>query len=87
MTIISWRSLRPFVPIPFLRWLHLGGDPVRDVRLARSRSARRSDPTDPGITRGYDLVIGFPVGFVGTQESKERLKHCLRVPRFVLVLG
>ena len=27
------------------------------------------------------LVIGFPVGFVGTQESKERLKHCLRVPR------
>ena len=31
----------PFVPIPFLRWLHLRGDLVRDVRLARSRSARR----------------------------------------------
>jgi precorrin-8X/cobalt-precorrin-8 methylmutase len=27
------------------------------------------------------LVIGFPVGFVGTKESKERLRHCLRVPR------
>ena len=27
------------------------------------------------------LVIGFPVGFVGTQESKERLRRCLRVPR------
>jgi len=66
MTIISWRSLRPFVPIPFLRWLHLGGDPVRDVRLARSRSARRSDPTDPGITRGYvsRLRLSVPWSFV-----------------------
>jgi precorrin-8X/cobalt-precorrin-8 methylmutase len=27
------------------------------------------------------LVIGLPVGFVGTEECKERLKRCLRVPR------
>jgi precorrin-8X/cobalt-precorrin-8 methylmutase len=27
------------------------------------------------------LVIGLPVGFVGTEESKERLRRCLRVPR------
>ena len=27
------------------------------------------------------LVIGLPVGFVGTQESKERLRKCLHVPR------
>ena len=27
------------------------------------------------------LVIGFPVGFVGTRENKEALRHCLRVPR------
>jgi precorrin-8X/cobalt-precorrin-8 methylmutase len=27
------------------------------------------------------LVIGLPVGFVGTVESKERLRYCLRVPR------
>lgn len=27
------------------------------------------------------LVIGLPVGFVGTQESKEALRRCLQVPR------
>ena len=27
------------------------------------------------------LIIGLPVGFVGTEESKERLRRCLRVPR------
>lgn len=27
------------------------------------------------------LVVGLPVGFVGTAESKESLKKCLRVPR------
>jgi len=27
------------------------------------------------------LVIGIPVGFVGTRESKEELRRCLRVPR------
>jgi precorrin-8X/cobalt-precorrin-8 methylmutase len=27
------------------------------------------------------LVIGLPVGFVGTEESKERLRKCLHVPR------
>lgn len=27
------------------------------------------------------IVIGLPVGFVGTQESKERLRRCLHVPR------
>ena len=27
------------------------------------------------------LVIGVPVGFVGTRECKERLRTCLRVPR------
>jgi precorrin-8X/cobalt-precorrin-8 methylmutase len=27
------------------------------------------------------LVIAFPVGFVGTRESKEKMRHCLRVPR------
>jgi precorrin-8X/cobalt-precorrin-8 methylmutase len=27
------------------------------------------------------LVIGLPVGFVGTEECKERLRRCLRVPR------
>jgi precorrin-8X/cobalt-precorrin-8 methylmutase len=27
------------------------------------------------------LVIAFPVGFVGTRESKERLRQCMRVPR------
>jgi len=27
------------------------------------------------------LVIGLPVGFVGTRESKENLRRCLRVPR------
>jgi precorrin-8X/cobalt-precorrin-8 methylmutase len=27
------------------------------------------------------LIIGLPVGFVGTAESKERLRRCLRVPR------
>ncbi len=27
------------------------------------------------------LVIGLPVGFVGTQECKERLRRCLHVPR------
>jgi precorrin-8X/cobalt-precorrin-8 methylmutase len=27
------------------------------------------------------LLVGLPVGFVGTQESKERLRRCLHVPR------
>ena len=27
------------------------------------------------------LVIGVPVGFVGTRECKEKLRNCLRVPR------
>jgi len=27
------------------------------------------------------LVIGVPVGFVGTRESKEKLRTCLRIPR------
>jgi precorrin-8X/cobalt-precorrin-8 methylmutase len=27
------------------------------------------------------LIIGLPVGFVGTRECKENLRHCLRVPR------
>lgn len=27
------------------------------------------------------LVIGLPVGFVGTQECKEKLRRCLHVPR------
>lgn len=27
------------------------------------------------------LIIGLPVGFVGTRESKEKLRNCLRVPR------
>ena len=27
------------------------------------------------------LIVGLPVGFVGTAESKERLRRCLRVPR------
>jgi precorrin-8X/cobalt-precorrin-8 methylmutase len=27
------------------------------------------------------LVIGLPVGFVGTQESKQALRRCLQVPR------
>ena len=27
------------------------------------------------------LVIGLPVGFVGTRESKDELRRCLRVPR------
>lgn len=27
------------------------------------------------------LVIGLPVGFVGTRESKEELRRCLQVPR------
>ncbi|MEM9018534.1 MAG: precorrin-8X methylmutase [Verrucomicrobiota bacterium] len=27
------------------------------------------------------LVIGLPVGFVGTRESKEELRRCMRVPR------
>jgi precorrin-8X/cobalt-precorrin-8 methylmutase len=27
------------------------------------------------------LVVGLPVGFVGTEESKKRLRRCLRVPR------
>ena len=27
------------------------------------------------------LVIGLPVGFVGTRESKEALRRCLQVPR------
>jgi precorrin-8X/cobalt-precorrin-8 methylmutase len=27
------------------------------------------------------LIIGLPVGFVGTEQSKEKLRRCLRVPR------
>jgi precorrin-8X/cobalt-precorrin-8 methylmutase len=27
------------------------------------------------------LVIGLPVGFVGTRESKDALRRCLQVPR------
>src|SRR5260370_34979451 len=27
------------------------------------------------------LVVGVPVGFVGTRECKEKLRTCLRVPR------
>jgi precorrin-8X/cobalt-precorrin-8 methylmutase len=27
------------------------------------------------------LVIGLPVGFVGTCEAKQELKRCLQVPR------
>jgi precorrin-8X/cobalt-precorrin-8 methylmutase len=27
------------------------------------------------------LIIGLPVGFVGTEQSKENLRRCLRVPR------
>jgi precorrin-8X/cobalt-precorrin-8 methylmutase len=27
------------------------------------------------------LIIGLPVGFVGTEQSKEKLRGCLRVPR------
>ncbi|MDP9348679.1 MAG: precorrin-8X methylmutase, partial [Gemmatimonadota bacterium] len=27
------------------------------------------------------LVIGLPVGFVGTRESKEELRRCMQVPR------
>ena len=27
------------------------------------------------------LIVGLPVGFVGTRECKERLRGCLRVPR------
>lgn len=27
------------------------------------------------------LIVGLPVGFVGTRECKERLRACLRVPR------
>lgn len=27
------------------------------------------------------LIIGLPVGFVGTRECKEKLRRCLRVPR------
>lgn len=27
------------------------------------------------------LVIGLPVGFVGTRESKDNLRRCLRIPR------
>ncbi len=27
------------------------------------------------------LIIGLPVGFVGTEQSKEKLRRCLCVPR------
>ena len=27
------------------------------------------------------LIIGLPVGFVGTEQSKENLRRCLCVPR------
>ena len=27
------------------------------------------------------LIIGLPVGFVGTQECKEKLRRCLSIPR------
>jgi precorrin-8X/cobalt-precorrin-8 methylmutase len=36
---------------------------------------------DSGTRLAAALVIGLPVGFVGTQESKERLRKCLHVPR------
>ena len=43
-----------FCADPFVRQQHLRGDPVPNVRLAGSRSARRSDPTNAGIA-GQEL--------------------------------
>lgn len=42
---------------------------VETVRLIREQSWRPQ------------LVIGLPVGFVGTRESKDELRRCLQVPR------
>jgi precorrin-8X/cobalt-precorrin-8 methylmutase len=39
------------------------------IRLVREQSWRPQ------------LVIGLPVGFIGTQESKNELRRCMHVPR------
>jgi len=53
------------VPIPFLQWLHLRGDPVRDVRLARSRSARRCLKITSDAAKANENVCDYGVDFDG----------------------
>ena len=42
---------------------------IETIRLVREQSWRPQ------------LVIGLPVGFIGTQESKNELRRCMQVPR------
>jgi precorrin-8X/cobalt-precorrin-8 methylmutase len=61
-------------------WMHFGNDVIVVIGDAPTAVEEAIRLITLHQWRPH-LVIGFPVGFVGTQESKERLRHCLRVPR------
>jgi precorrin-8X/cobalt-precorrin-8 methylmutase len=61
-------------------WMKLGNDVILAVGDAPTALEEAVRLVNEQQWRPH-LIIGLPVGFIGTRESKEKLHRCLRVPR------
>ena len=61
-------------------WMQLGNDLILAVGDAPTALEEAVRLVNEQQWRPH-LIIGLPVGFVGTRECKENLRRCLRVPR------
>jgi precorrin-8X/cobalt-precorrin-8 methylmutase len=61
-------------------WMQFGNDVVLAIGDAPTAVEEAVRLVNEQQWRPH-LVIGLPVGFVGTRECKENLRRCLRVPR------
>ena len=61
-------------------WMHFGNRLILAIGDAPTAVEEAVRLVDAHRWRPH-LIIGLPVGFVGTEQSKEKLRRCLRVPR------
>ena len=61
-------------------WMHFGNDAILAIGDAPTAVQEAVHLVNERQWRPH-LIIGLPVGFVGTRECKENLRRCLRVPR------
>ncbi len=61
-------------------WMQFGNDLILAIGDAPSAVEEAVRLVNEQLWRPH-LIIGLPVGFVGTRECKENLRRCLRVPR------
>jgi len=61
-------------------WMQFGNDAILAIGDAPTALQEAVRLVNEQQWRPH-LIIGLPVGFVGTRECKENLRRCLRVPR------